>query len=84
MNVFNAVSPAHERKRQSKPAKAPAGMGLIKMVSPPKLLAETDTGAEVDPCYKPFITQRFVSMTREDKIMAQGPSFQIMVPIISC
>lgn len=64
-----AVCPALKRKGQPKTNKSPVGVGFIKTASTslPEPAPEPESNAEVDPCFKPFISQGFVSLTGEEK-----------------
>ena len=65
-----AVCPALRRKEQHKNPNPPAGVGFINIASPPaqhpEPLSELEVHAEVDPRFKPFVSQGFVSITGEE------------------
>ncbi len=65
------VCPVLKRKGQSKTSKTPVGVGFIKTTTLPETLSEPvfepESDAEIDPCFKPFISQGFVSLTGEEK-----------------
>lgn len=64
------VCAALKRKRDPKTTKTPAGLGLIKTVSLLEMFSEPDPEftVEVDPCFKPFVSQGFVSFTGKERM----------------
>ncbi|CAJ1076939.1 uncharacterized protein LOC118558122 [Xyrichtys novacula] len=65
-----AACPTLRKKGQHKNGKPPAGVGFINTVSPPvtlpESLPEAEVNVEVDPRFKPFVSQGFVSVTGEE------------------
>lgn len=63
--------PVLKRKGKSKISKTPVGVGFIKTAPSSEPLSEPafalDSDANIDPCFKPFISQDFVSLTGEGK-----------------